>query len=62
MIDGKWSDIFLSVRDGESGPWMCPVCDFGDPTVELGQGFKGGALVKLTLYCNACMAEAAVLV
>ncbi|MCK9795143.1 hypothetical protein M1843_15440 [Isoptericola sp. 4D.3] len=60
MSDEKWDDIFRQVRDGDNGPWLCPVCDVDDPTVELGQRFTRGRVVASKLYCMACTAQAEV--
>ncbi|MCA5894164.1 hypothetical protein LEP48_12520 [Isoptericola sp. NEAU-Y5] len=60
MSNDSWNRIFRLVHDGDSGPWLCPVCDFDDPTVELGQRFMGAGVVRSTVYCNACTAHAQV--
>jgi len=58
MTDDQWSRIFLAVHDGDSGPWWCPVCDSDDPNVELGQKFRGGEVIRTTVYCLSCTAQA----
>ncbi|MFD6134301.1 hypothetical protein [Isoptericola sp. NPDC060257] len=60
MSDDRWSGIFLSVHDGDGGPWSCPVCDADDPTVELGQKFRKGKAATSVLYCALCTAQAEV--
>lgn len=58
MSDDEWDRIFLEVQEGEHGPWMCPVCDSDDLTLELGVRFRERKPVASTLYCMLCTAEA----
>jgi hypothetical protein len=60
MTDDTWDEIFREVREGGSGPWLCPVCEVDDPTVVMGQRFTRGQPVRSVVECRACAARAEV--